>query len=743
MRWRFLPLWLLCALSLQAGSANEVPSFRNDILPILSKAGCNSGGCHGALAGKGGFRLSLFGYNPEADHFAISREAQGRRIEPTDPARSLLLLKPTTAIKHKGGKRLETSSPDYEVLVAWIAAGAPGPVAGEATLENLTVSPAESLTRQGETVQHAVRARYSDGKEKDVTRLAKYTSTDETIASVDPLGKVTLLGPGEGAITVWYSSRIVIARLTSPYPHRVDPAVYASSRRANLIDEEVLAQLQRLNLPPSPKADDATFIRRAFLDTIGRLPTPDETRAYVSDSSAGKTELLIDRLLARKEYVDAWSYKWSDLLLVSSAKLRPEPMKAYYGWIRRQVEANTPWDEFVRGVVTARGSAVEEGASNFYAVHMDPESMAENVSQAFLSLSINCARCHNHPLEKWTNDQYYQFANLFARVRAKGWGGDARAGDGNRTLYAAARGDLIQPRTGKAQPPAPLDAPPLPTDDPTDRREALAAWLTSPTNPYFTRAIVNRIWTHYMGVGLVEPMDDLRASNPASNEKLLSALAQYLIDHHYDLKSLMRLILTSETYHRSGETLPENKEERRYYSHYYPRRLPAEVLSDAIVDVTGVPDVYQELALNDGSTDKTTLYKEGTRALELYDSSVRSYFLKTFGRNQREITCECERSNQPSLVQVLHLSNGTTLNDKLSAKGGRVSKLLAKDLPWPDLMNEAWMLCLSRPPTESEKSSMMKLVGPAESSPESGDRRQTTEDLFWSLLTSREFLFQH
>lgn len=732
-------VFLVAFLAITTAAASEPISFRNDVLPIISKAGCNTGGCHGALAGKGGFRLSLFGYNPEADHAAITREVLGRRIEPADPARSLLLTKPTTALAHKGGKRIDVDSAEYRLLARWIAEGAPGPKADDPVIVSLNVTPAGSLVKAGESMSLAVRAKFSDGRERDVTRHAKFTSTDETVASVDGVGTVSIIGPGEGAITAWYSSQIVIARVTSPYPHEVPDSVYAEAQRENFIDDLVLEQLRRLNLKPSPPATDATFVRRAYLDTIGRLPTPAETRAFVADTSPEKYARLADRLLAREEFVDYWTYKWSDLLLVSGAKLRPEPMKAYYGWIRKNVAENTPWDEFARGVVTAQGSATEDGASNFYAIHQDPESMAENVSQAFLSLSLNCAKCHDHPLEKWTNDQYYQFANLFARVRAKGWGGDARSGDGKRTLYVEPDGDLIQPRTGKPQPPAPLDASAIPKDDPADRRDVLAEWLTSPENPYFTRAIVNRVWANFMGVGLVESVDDLRASNPASNEKLFSALADQLVEQRYDLKSLMRLILTSQTYRRSGEALPENADERRYYSRNYPRRLPAEVLSDAIADVTGVHDSFKEIALSDGSSEKTELYPDGTRALELVDASVKSYFLKTFGRNQREITCECERSNQPSLVQVLHLSNGGTINDKLAAKEGRVSELLADDPPPADLMNQAWLLCLSREPTERERAEFAPLL--AVGTPE--EKRQATEDMFWSLLTSREFLFQH
>jgi len=714
-------------------------SFRNDVLPVFSKAGCNTGGCHGALAGKGGFKLSLFGYNPDADHLAITRESHGRRIEVSDPGASLLLLKPTAAMKHKGGKRFDVNSEEYRMLSTWIAQGAPGPRADDAKLVSLAATPAENQTPIGQTLKLTVRATFDNGQERDVTRWAKFTSADETVASVDANGTVSVIGPGEGAITAWYSSRIVIAHVTSPYSNNLPVDVFAKAPRANMVDDLVLAQLQRLNLKPSPAANDAVFVRRAYLDTIGKLPTPQEVEGFASDTAKEKYARLADSLLARPEFVDYWAYKWSDILLVSGAKLRPESVKAYYGWIRARVATNTPWDEFAREVVTARGSALEEGESNFYAVHQDPESMAENVSQAFLSLSIGCARCHNHPLEKWTNDQYYQFANLFSRVRAKGWGGDARSGDGKRTLYVETHGDLIQPRTGKPQSPAPLDAPAIAPDDPRDRREILADWLTSPKNPYFVRSIANRVWANFMGVGLVEPVDDLRASNPASNEKLLAALASYTIEKKYDVRALMRLILASETYRRSSETLPENREDRRHYSHFFPRRLTAEVLSDAIADVTQVRDKYTEIAMNDGSTEKTSFYTNDVRALQLYDSTVKSYFLKTFGRNQREITCECERSNQPSLVQALHLSNGDAVNEKLAAKNGRVSKLLAEN-PTPEkLMREAWMLSLSRPPMASEQAQFAPML----SGTQGDEKRQVTEDLFWSLLTSREFLFQH
>jgi hypothetical protein len=424
---------------------------------------------------------------------------------------------------------------------------------------------------------------------------------------------------------------------------------------------------------------------------------------------------------------------------VNGAKLRPEAVRTYSEWIRSRVANNTPWDKMVRELVTAKGSTLEDGASNFFAVHQDPEAMAENVSQAFLALSINCARCHNHPLEKWTNDQYYQFANLFARVRAKGWGGDARAGDGRRTLFVQNAGDLIQPRTGRPQPPAPLDGAPIAMEDPRDRRELLAEWLTSPSNPYFARAVANRVWANFFGAGIVEPVDDLRMSNPASNEALLAELAANLVRGGFDLRGLMRQILTSHTYRRSSEVLAGNREDRRHLSRFFPRRLSAEVLSDAIADVTGIPDRFTELALNDGSTESTTAFTNVVRSLQLSDASVKSYFLKTFGRNQREITCECERSNQPSLVQALHLSNGSTLNDKLTAKTGALARGFAAAADPSAWLAEFWMRSLGRLPTDAERAAALKAF---ESVP-SSERQQVAEDLGWAVLSSREFLFQH
>jgi len=718
---------------------HATPSFRNDVQPVLAKMGCNQGACHGALAGKGGFKLSLRGYDATADYFSITRAARGRRIEPTDPGRSLILAKPTMAVPHKGGLRFEVDSPSYGILAEWIASGAPPPSEDDPRITDLEAIPGKVTLRPGASQRVVVRAKYSDGSERDVTRWARFTATNEAVATVDEEGRMTATGHGGGAVSVWYASKLATVRITSPYENEVPAAVFAEAPRRNFIDELVLEQLQELRLPPAKPADEATFLRRAFLDTIGKLPTSEEVRSFLADTSPDKRDRLIDLLLAREEFNDYWAYQWSDLLLVNGTILHANAVKAFYSWIRERVESNTPWDEFARQIILAKGSSLENGATNFYALHQDPESIIENISQAFLGLSIGCAKCHNHPLEKWTNDQYYAMANLLARVRAKGWGGGARNGDGARIVYVESRGDLIQPSKGAPQPPAPLDGEPLDADSPADRREHLAEWLTSPQNPYFGRAITNRIWANFFGVGLVEPVDDLRLSNPASNEALLAALTKFLAEHNYELKPLMRVILQSATYQRSSQPEESSRGDTRNYAHYYPRRLMAEVALDAISQVTGVPSEFTEIEFPGADIVKTEFYPKGTRAIELYDSAVLSRFLRTFGRHQRSVACVCDRSNEPSLVQALHLSNGETIRQKLAAKDGKVENLANSTLPNYRIVEELYLSALSRYPTDAELEQFLAVMN--ETRPD--QRRAVIEDVYWAVLSSREFLFQH
>jgi len=706
--------------------------FRNRVQPVLAKLGCSSGACHGAAAGQNGFKLSLRGYDDEGDYLALTRHALGRRIIPSDPGRSLMLLKPTGAVAHKGGKKFEVDSEEYRILSEWIAGGAPGPKPEDPRIERIDLSPDHVILSPNTNQQLTVRARFNDGHTEDVTRWVKYSSANASVATVEDSGKVQVMGHGEGAITAWYLSRIAIGTITVPYTNKVAEEVFTKAARRNFIDGLALEKLQSLNLPPSTRASDEEFFRRAFIDTIGTLPTAQEARDFLAPPGLRRDE-LIESLLKRPEFVDYWTYKWSDLLLVQSKKLRPPAMWSYYNWVHNNIAANTPWDQMVRSVITAQGSTLENGAANFYILHEDPRLMAETASQAFLGMSIGCAKCHNHPMEKWTNDQYYQFANLFARVRAK-----AGPGDGEHVIFAAASGDLVQPLRGKPQVPRPLDGQSLPMDDPQDRREAVADWLTSPANPYFSRAIVNRVWANFFGVGLVEAVDDLRATDPSSDEKLLSAAAKFLAEQKFDLKALMRAILQSETYQRSSKPLPENAADTRFYSRYYPKRLMAEVLLGAYSQVTGVPTEFQTDLRNENA-GLGGKYPKGIRALQLPDTKIASYFLKTFGRPDREKTCECERTAEPSITQVLHIANGDTINQKLSAKDNRLEKLLAAKTSPEKIIEDAYLSSLSRYPTDSEKEKLLKVLSEAKES----EQRAVVEDIYWAILSSKEFLFNH
>lgn len=696
-------------------------SFRRHVLPVLAKSGCNSGACHGAAAGKNGFRLSLRGYDPGADWLALTRQAHARRVRPSDPARSLMLLKPTGAVPHRGGVRIDVGSPDYQVLSEWIAQGAPPPGADEPELVRLEVMPPSALLAPGQTQSLIVLAHYADGSADDVTRWVKFTTTDEAVCQVNDAGQVRVQGAGEAAVTAWFDSRIVVATITSPQPVLVAEDAFDGAPSRNFIDELVLVKLRRLRVPPSPPSDDATFLRRAFLDTIGLLPTPDEALEFLDDPGPEKRERLVESLLARPEFVDYWTYKWCDLLLVNSERLPAEALWAYQRWIRDRVAADAPWDAMARELLTASGSTLHNGAANFFVLHGDPQTLAETTTQAFLGTSINCARCHNHPLEKWTNAQYYAMANLFARVRIKSGTGS------ERIVYAATEGELVHPLVGRPQPPQPLDGEPLPPDATSDRREHLAAWLTAPENPFFARAIANRVWANFLGVGLVEAVDDLRVSNPASNEQLLSALADHLRHHRYDLKALMRAILNSATYQRSSRTLPENAGDQRHYARFYPRRLMSETLLDALSQVTEAPSTFEG-------------YPAGYRALQLPDASVPSYFLKTFGRPDRVITCQCERNAEPNMVQALHLANGDTVNQKLAAPHNRISRLLEAGAADPAILEELYLSALTRKPTSAEREQFLAELA-ALPAGDAAARRQAWEDLFWSVLGSKEFLF--
>jgi hypothetical protein len=711
-------------------------SFRNHIIPMMTRAGCNSGACHGALAGKGGMKLSLRGYDPEADHFVLTRQALGRRVDTVEPAKSLLLRKPTLAVSHGGGQRIEAGSLDYQMLADWIATGAGAPRADTPRIQRLEVFPANAVLKPKDKLQILVRAWYADGHSEDVTRWAKFSSSEDLVAAVDADGRVSVAGYGEAAISVWFSNRVAANRIASPLPNQLDPKVFADAPRNNYIDDHVLRKLENLRIPPSPSATDAEFIRRVYLDAAGILPTPEEVKRFVEDKAADKRAKLIDKLLERPEFVDYWAYKWSDLLLITTRRLPQPAVWSFYGYVRQSVADNKPWDRFAHEIVTAKGNTLHNGAANYFVLHKDISDLTETTSLTFLGTSITCCRCHNHPLEKWTQDQYWSMANLFSRVGLKN--GD-RGGD--VSVFTQPDGDVPHLRKGVPMPPAPLDAKPLPLDGTQDRREYFADWLTAPENPYFARALVNRVWRNFMGRGLVEAEDDLRATNPPTNPELLDALAKDFVAHKYDVKYLIRTILNSAAYQRTSKPVAGNETDDRFYSHYLIRRLSAEVILDAYSQVTNVPTPFTQVSANvPGDSVKYDGYPLGTRALQLPDSLVVSPFLDAFGRPERAQTCSCERQQDSSVGQALHVNNGKTLNDKIRAKGSRVEAWANEKVGDEDAVRRLYLLALCREPSAAEMKKFKALLAEAAADSQA-TRREALEDLFWGVLSSKEFLF--
>jgi hypothetical protein len=712
------------------------PGFIKDVLPVLTRNGCNSGACHGALAGKGGFRLSLRGYDPEGDHFALTRQALARRVNVHAPADSLMLKKATRSIPHGGGTRFGTDDEHYRVLLEWILTGAPGPGPNDPQLVGLEVEPPASLLKPRQTVRLRVRARYSDGTTADVTQLARFVSSEEQVAGVDEDGAVTVAGPGEAGVSASFGTRVVTATVTVPFAGDHDAGRFRTGS-TGFVDDLVNKKLQLLNLPPSPPCTDAEFIRRVSLDLCGVLPSPEAVDEFVKDTSVEKRSRLIDRLLETPEYVDYWSHKWSDLLLVSSRRLPQPAVWAFYRAVQRSVADNQPWDRFARDILTASGSTMTSGGGNYFVIHKDVSDLTESTSVTFLGMSIQCARCHNHPLEKWTQDQYWAMANLFSRVGLKNG-----SRNGEVIVQSLPAGEALHLRSGRPMPPAPLAGRPLDLKSPVDRRAYFADWLTAADNPFFARALVNRVWKNFLGRGLVEAEDDLRETNPPTNRELLDALAKDFVENGYNVKHLIRTIARSAAYQRSSVPLAENAADDRFYSRYLIRRLPAEVILDAYSDVTGVPTAFETLSLGpSGGTAKAT-YPRGVRAMELPDSQLVSRFLDAFGRAERSQTCSCERSADSSIGQALHLNNGQTVNDKLRHPDSRLSKWMKDGATDAVIIERVFLHALSREPTAAEKSRFLEAIAEVAKDGAAG-RREALEDAFWAVLTGKEFLFNH
>ena len=768
-------------------SAREsVPSFRQDVLPVFTRLGCNAGACHGKLAGQNTFKLSLRAFAPEWDIDWLGKEVHSRRIDYAFPSESLIVQKPLGHVPHEGGVRFAENSRYHRTLVNWISARAPGPDTNETDAIRIELLPGNRTMKPRDTQQLLVRAFYRDGRVRDVTWLAQFFSNDETTAAVTPEGVVTALRNGETAVRAHFQGQVEVATFTIPYSNKVSASLFAA--RNNVIDQHVMARLKVLRIPPSPPCDDATFIRRAFLDTTGTLPTPAEVRAFLADKRDGRRARLIDDLLQRPEFVDYWTLQLADLL--QNRKERDHDVRgtkgvrSFHAWLREQVAANRPWNELAREILTASGDCVTHPEVGYYVTLVGEKKAEESeitdaVAQAFLGNRVGCARCHNHPLEKFTQDDYYHFAAFFSRVSLKrtepmngatvllpetkeeteqkkkiaefektlneltsaleNISGEERDAAQKKTdeqkkkleeavkrlaqIQKEKKPGALQPRTKKMMAPQPLDRSPMETEPGQDPRLQLASWITDPQNKNFSSAMVNRLWKHFMGVGLVEPVDDLRASNPPTNPELWATLAREFTSHGYDLKHVMRLILNSRTYQLSSDTLAGNATDRKFFSHYYARRLPAEVMLDALSAATEVADEFKG-------------YPVGTRAVQLPEPGVASYFLTLFGRSDRVTACACERNGEVTLPQVLHLQNSDDVLKKIRSSEGRLAALLKQEDDGK-LVEELFLATVARLPRASELAAIQKARA-------SGDARdEVYRDLFWALLNSKEFAFNH
>jgi hypothetical protein len=700
--------------------------FKEHVMPVLAKAGCNAGACHASQYGKGGFKLSVFGFAPEEDYRAIVRDSLGRRANTIVPSASLLLRKPTGTVPHEGGQRLQAGSVDYQILEQWLGSGASPPSANEPHVVSLHLWPIRRVGPLGFTQQLQVVATYDNGRTRDVTALALFSSMDEGVLSVSPSGQVSTVGRGQGIALVRFGEQAEIATFVVPYSDSVNLTGWVEN---NFIDRLAANKFREIGISPSTLCDDATFLRRAYLDAIGTLPAPEQVTAFLKSTDPGKRNKLIDELLGltgdpsrdihNNAYAAFWSLKWADLIRSNSDSIGEQGMWALHNWLTASFRDNKPFDRFVRELLTARGSTYSNGPANYFRIARNPQDLTEATSQIFLGVRLQCAKCHHHPYETLGQEDYYRFAAFFARVGNKN---SQEFGIFGRETVVVARatGEVSHPRTGQVMKPAPLHG--KPADESRDRRQALADWLTSPDNRYFARNIVNRYMAYLLGRGLVEPIDDLRATNPPSNVALMDTLAAEFVKSEYNVKHLLRTIMRSRLYQLDSQPSKTNAAHSRFYSHYNVKRVAAEPLLDAVDTATGVPTKFEKVPL-------------GTRAIELPDSRYNNYFLNTFGKPRRQGVCECERVSDPNLAQALHTLNGDIVTAKIGAAQGRVARLLAAKKSHDAIVNELYLATLSRLPSSHEQEVWRQQLA------EASDPKAFYEDLLWSLINSKHFLF--
>lgn len=725
--------FLLLAISSSLVAAE--PSFRRDVMPIFFRAGCNSGTCHGSARGKDGFMLSLFGYDAKGDYERVVNEMPGRRVNTSVPEQSLLLLKATGAVPHTGGKLFGRDSEYYQALLCWIEAGAPDDIGEVAVTVAVELSKERLLFEQpkvGETLK--VIAKASDGSSRDVTKLARYFSNNESVAKIDADGRVTAVGPGDTYVFARFS-RFTVGAEVIVLPPAAD-FVWPNPQAANFIDELVFDRLKKLRIAPSDLCDDETFLRRVTLDLAARTPTVEEFRDFMADVRPDKRTIKIDKLLASDDFADFWTALWAEQLRVIGGNYAPvatdvKAADTYYQWIRKQMRTSRPLNEFIAEMVDASGSNLTNGPVNLYTmlVHkpqFEPKAFAADFSQVFLGVQIQCAECHNHPFDRWTQDDYYGFVSFFTGMKRKP-GVEPR----ERRIYCDTSASPARHLVDGRPMPAKVLGGIEPVASGGDPRTALAEWLTSPENELFSRNLANRIWAQLLGRGVIEPVDDVRASNPPVNGPLLDALSKRLVAVKFDLRSFVRDICNSRVYQLSAQPNASNLRDTRQFSHAHLRRLRADVLLDSVVTATGI-------------TRRFGGFPEGTRAIEYYpresgDTEGPHFgdpFFATFGRSSRGTICACETKKEPTLSQTLHMAVGDTVKDRIHANA-QVKKLLDKDTSPETIIEELYIRTLSRRPTSIERSAMRELVGDAV-------KDQTAyEDIFWSLLNSTEFAFNH
>ncbi len=701
-------------------------SFVGDVLPVLAKAGCAGGSCHAKPQGQNGFSLSVFSFDPKSDYREVVKDQRGRRVFPALPSESLLLKKPTLAVKHEGGKRLEVGSRFYRIIHDWIAEGMLYQRPDEPELVGIEVFPDEWSYEKEARQQLVVTARYENGLRRDVTHLADFASNEKELVEVGENGLVQVGSlNGEGVVVVRYMGEVALARITVPTSRQFGDAVYSGLPVNNFIDEKAHGRFQKLGILPSDLCTDAEFIRRAFIDVLGVLPEPAEVRHFLADEDATKRGRLIDRLLDDPRYADTWANRWGDLFRPNIARVGLKSAYTIDNWIRECFAENKPYDRMVREILTAKGSTHRVGPTVIYRTRREPATLTTLFSQVFLGVRLECARCHHHPNEKWSQTDFYQFAAFFAEMKRKGTGISPPISAGTEYFYHAPGGTVNHPVSNAVMQATPLGGGQLETPTGTDPRSTLADWMLTPENPYFAKAMANRVWGQFFGRGIVQPVDDFRASNPPSNPEMLEALADDFAAHKFDLKHLMRRIMQSRLYQLSSVPNETNVQDTQNFSRFYRRRLGAENLEDIVNQVTGVTSEYSNLRLD-------------ARKVELWTTIMSSPMLESFGLPNSSENCPCERDNRPSMVQALHLMNSDKLQTQLADKQGRAAELGQADKSASEIVDEVYLLIYSRWPSAGERAIAVEAIETAEAK-----RQQAVEDLMWALINSAEFVFNH